>query len=365
MQQRGKNKGALPPDLEADPRHGEVVKRLPLYFTPHLAKRQKNARKIDTCNTLWHGKHHALPRIPMLGGDDTRPASDKDNWEDPPTVLWKTTRRRMEWHPENVDEKKPPLGGRGEFVPCGYDQNRWQGLATSTETERSNYKGNLTDVKYKSSVVTTDGLKYRGAVYVRDGKVHVSLMDEMYKMTPWNAHASALGSAANERTGVSQEEEATNAASARNKAIKVHVKRTETDQQEEARKRSYAYYKEVDDSDEWKYVANRCVLLFAYCRLRVVGCRWCEARRVVLPYYYHSLVRRFGRSFSISISCRSHYRFKHVRYVSDDGAQPHAQPSRCTPLSRRTPAGRTSRRHLSTRPRTRKSSSRRLPPWCA
>jgi len=295
MQQRGQNKRALPPDLEADPRHGDVVKRLPLYFTPHLAKRQKNARKIDTFNTLWHGRHHALPRIPMLGGDDTRPASDKDNWKDPPTVLWKTTRRRMEWHPENVDEKKPPLGGRGEFVPCGYDQNRWQGLATSTETERSNYKGNLTDVKYKSSVVTTDGLKYRGAVYVRDGKVHVSLMDEMYKMTPWNAHESALGSAANERTGVSQEEEATNAASARNKAIKVHVKRTETDQQEEARKRSYAYYKEVDDSDEWKYVANRCVLLFAYGRLR-----WCEARRVVLPYDYHSLARRFGRSFFLS-----------------------------------------------------------------
>jgi len=94
---------------------------------------------------------------------------------------------------------------------------------------------------------------------------------------------------------VSKEEEATNAASARNKAIKVHVKRTETDQQEEARKRSYAYYKEVDDSDEWKYVANRCVLLFAYGRLR-----WCEARRVVLPYDYHSLARRFGRSLFLS-----------------------------------------------------------------
>lgn len=138
-------------------------------------------------------------------------------------------------------------------------------------------RGSSSDVTYKSSRISTGGHKARGAGVIIDNTgMHVSLMDEMYKMSPFNAHPSAeltkgpvAGNGPSEergRTGYGDSnggtrgEVAAGGASgvgATNQLINVRVKKHETEQQTEARMRSYAYFLEQDGEDEWRYANNK------------------------------------------------------------------------------------------------------------
>ena len=83
---------------------------------------------LETFNMLWHGRARQEPRVPCINGE--RP---------PPVMRWKTERRRVEWWPRRM----------------GDDQaGRWSS----------------SDVKYKSSRISTDGHKSRGAGFIVDGR---------------------------------------------------------------------------------------------------------------------------------------------------------------------------------------------------
>ena len=212
--------------------HGKVIFELPVDFPTPKTTGDAAPRLLETFNTLWHGRDRNVERIPCISGPT------------PPILKWKTQRRRMEWWPNQVN-----------LDQAGRDSS--------------------SDVKYRSSRISTGGHKARGAGVLMDKKLHVSLMDDMYKMTSFNAHPSAdltkgpvptVNGPSEERgrPGYSDpdvaargEVTASGGAGATNQPITVQIKKHETEQQTEARMRSYAYFLQQDEEDVWRYANNK------------------------------------------------------------------------------------------------------------
>lgn len=241
--------------------HGKITHILPVHFSSFLRKKptkgEEATEPLEPFNTLWHGRDRTLARIPAYGG------MDKNESVIEPSIQWKRVRGRMEWHPENMFTPVRDYS----FRPADhhYDQN-YNGPITS-DVPHTNCKGKLADIKYKSSRISTDGKRKRAASLPYEGKVYVSLMDDMYKMTPYNAHITGIGSNAagaatadDDRDGDrgDRQQHGQDAQNERDaKRIVTKVERVETEQSKEARHRTYAYFKQQDDLDPWTHLALR------------------------------------------------------------------------------------------------------------
>ena len=210
--------------------HGRVTLELPVHFSRHHDMPQgtdEAPEPLDTFNILWHGREQSIQRVPCIRTGR------------PPIIKWKTQRRRMEWETQDVEK----------------DQ-------TSRDCPSL--------VKYKSSRISTDGRMSRGACVITNNKLCVSLMDEMYKMTPLSTlplmdvtRGSVPGNVLTEERG-RQGFPDSNAGGSKNEAapgapnqpITVQIKKHETEQQTEARMRSYAYFVQQDEEDPWVYACN-------------------------------------------------------------------------------------------------------------
>jgi hypothetical protein len=137
---------------EATPGHGKLTNDIPVIYSRHSvppARAGDGPKPLPTLNVMWHGRERDVDRIPPHNPD-------------PPLVAWKMQRKRMEWTPQGI----------GQSV------------------SEPNSKGSEAFVKYKSSLLSTGRKMTKGAAVVVNGKLYVNLMDEMYKMTPYNAHYS-------------------------------------------------------------------------------------------------------------------------------------------------------------------------------